>query len=165
VAATLRGAAVSRDDVVCRDAAIAGSVRVARTPEAGALLAVAFRPSGPSQDGAAVEVAARGAADAWTAPRLAIARAGDVAGPVPATAGRSAVAASVARSVQFNRVRVALVGADGAVGRRIDGPARSMPPPRTSVRVLPLGPGGRVTLLLTPEPGLRSWRASVLTLG
>jgi len=84
---------------------------------------------------------------------------------VTATAGRSAVAASVARGVQFNRLRVALVGADGAVGRRIDGPTRPTPPPRTGVRVLPLGPGARVVLLLTPAPALRSWRPSILTLG
>jgi hypothetical protein len=163
VAATLRGAAVARDDVVCRDAAFAGYVRVTATPGGGATAAAAFRPAGPSQDGTFVEVAARGATGAWTPPALAIARAGDVAGPVTATAGRSAVGASVGD--RFHRVRVALVGADGAVQRRIDGPTRPTPPPRTSVRVLPLGPGARVVLVLTPAPSLRSSRPSILTLG
>ena len=165
VAAALRATAVTRDDLVCRDGAVAGSVRVTATPGGGAIAAAAFRPADPSQGGAYVEVAARGATGAWTPSALAIARAGDVAGPVTATAGRSAVAASVARGVQFNRLRVALVGADGAVGRRIDGPTRPTPPPRTGVRVLPLGPGARVVLLLTPAPALRSWRPSILTLG
>jgi hypothetical protein len=112
-----------------------------------------------------VEVAVRDATGAWAPARLAIARAGDSTGPVPATAGRTAVAATVARGVQFNRVRVALIGADGAVVRRIDGPGRPTPPPNVSVRVLPLGPGARVALLLTPEPSLRSSRPSVLTMG
>jgi hypothetical protein len=163
VAATLRGAAVTRDDLVCRDAAVAGSVRVTATPEGGTVAVAGFRPADPSQGGAFVEVAARGASGAWTPSALAIARTGDVAGPVAATAGRSAVAASVGG--RSNRVRVALVGADGAVQRRIGGPIRPTPPPRASVRVLPLGPGARVTLLLTPAPTLRSARPSILTLG
>jgi hypothetical protein len=164
-AATLRAGAVAlADGVACRPGALVGRVALSRTASGGAILAVESVPQPvPAGGPSTIQVAARSDAGAWTAPVLAIAGPADLAGAARATRDRTAVAAS--RGARFNRVRVALVGPDGAVQRRLDGPARPTPPPNTSVRVLPLGPEARVALLLTPERTLRSSRASILTLG
>jgi hypothetical protein len=163
-AATLRGVVVTAAEIACRAGALPARLFLTRTAAGGVVLASGFVPQ-PVPQTNTIEVAARDAAGVWTPSRLAIAGAGDPSGAVPATQGRTAVAATVGRGLQFNRVRVALIGPDGTVQRRIGGPTRPTPPPRSSVRVLPLGPGARVTMLLTPEPSLRSSRVSILTLG
>ena len=165
-AATLRGAAADRVEVGCRDGVGFLRPRVVRAPQGGAVVAEEVTPYPFTPTGTTVEVTARDAAGAWSPPQLAIALVGDTADPAASTGGRTAVPAVVSRGgVQFTRLSVAVVGADGRVLRRIGGPARPTPPPNTSVRVLPLGPGARVALLLTPAPTLRSSRPSILTLG
>ncbi|HMN98125.1 MAG TPA: hypothetical protein PKD59_01810 [Miltoncostaeaceae bacterium] len=153
-------------EVACRPAALVGGIALSRTTFGAVIVANQFvRQPVTAAPAASIEVATRSAAGAWAPPVPAIAGPADLAGALHATRDRTAVPATVARGAQFNRVRVALVGPEGLLQRRIDGPARPTPPPHTSVRVLPLGPGARVALLLTPEPTLRSSRASILTLG
>ena len=163
-AATVRGTAVALVEVVCRPGTLVGQIGLARTTSGGAVLAVLLVAQ-PVPGASPIEVAARDALGGWGPSRPAIAGPADLAGAVESTGGRTAIPAVVARGVQFNRLRVAVVGADGTVLRRIDGPARPTPPRHTSVRVLPLGPGARVALLLTPAPTLSSSRPSILTLG
>jgi len=165
-AATLRGATVIPAPAACRPGARVGRVALSRTTFGGAILAVELVPQPvPAAGASTVEVTARSAAGTWAPPVLAIAGPTDLAGAVHGTRDRTAVSATVARGAQFNRVRVVLVGPEGLIQRRLEGPARPTPPPNTSVGVLPLGPGARVALLLTPERTLRSSRASILTLG
>ncbi len=163
-AASLRGSAVETVQVACRAGSLAGNVGVVRTTSNEVVIAAEFVPQ-PNPTSSTVEVAARDTSGRWGPSRLAIARVGVVADPVQATGGRTAVPAAVARGTQFDRVRVAVIGADGTVLRRIAGPARPTPPRNTSVRILPLGPGARVAMLLTRAPTIASERASILMLG
>jgi hypothetical protein len=154
VAAVLRGGAVTRDDVMCD---VGNAIDVVRTPSGGVILA---------SGGSSVQVSARQATAGWTPPQLALTRVGAFSGAVGGTGGRSAIPVVVeGTGGQFNRVRVAIVGADGAVLRRIAGPGRPTPPRHTGVRILPLGPGARVAMLLTRAPTIISERVSILTLG
>ena len=128
-AATLRGAAADRVEVGCRDGVGFLRPRVVRAPQGGAVVAEEVTPYPFTPTGTTVEVTARDAAGAWSPPQLAIALVGDTADPAESTGGRTAVPAVVSRGgVQFTRLSVAVVGADGSVLRRIGGPARPTPP-------------------------------------
>jgi hypothetical protein len=163
-AATLRGGVATLAEVACRPGTLAGALALSRTTSGGAILAMQFVPQPvPAGGPTTIEVAARSAAGSWGPATLAIAGPADLAGAALGTRDRTAVMGP--RGSGFNKVRVVVVGPDGGVQRRLGGPARPTPPPNTSVSVLPLGPGTRVTLLLTPERSLRSSRASILTLG
>ncbi|MGE0027199.1 MAG: hypothetical protein AB7O78_01130 [Thermoleophilia bacterium] len=165
-AATLRGVAVTPATVSCHPGASVGQLALSRTPYGNAILAAEFIPQPfPTAGAPFVETAARSIGGGpWSAPIVPIALPADLGGIAQGSAFRTAVAATVARGAQFNGVRVVILNEQGTLLRRIGGPAMPTPPRNTSVRVLPLGPGARVALLLTPEPTLTSSRLSILTL-
>ncbi|HTI35606.1 MAG TPA: hypothetical protein VL422_18165 [Miltoncostaea sp.] len=161
----LGGDSVTPADVMCGDRLRPFDVRMVPTGDGGALLAATL---GDPAIGTGIQsISTLGRTGTWTPSTVAIARPGRMAGLVPTTGDRAALVTATDTLSLKDAVRVALVRANGTVQRRIGGPGR---PARTlgRVQVLPLGPGARVALLLTPttSTGLRPpWRARILTIG
>jgi hypothetical protein len=165
-AATLRGARLIPATVSCHPGASVGRIALSRTPLGSLILAAQFMPQpAPTAGAPFIETAGWNFGDPWFPPIIPIALPGELAGIAQGSAFRPIVTATVARRGRFDAVRVVFLNEQGTLLRRLGGPAMPTPPRNTSVRVLPLGPGARVALLLTPERTLTSSRASILTLG
>ncbi|MGD9571436.1 MAG: hypothetical protein AB7V62_06130 [Thermoleophilia bacterium] len=169
--ATLRGSMVTPADVVCPSSGPPGEVRVAPAP-GGVVLATRVEPmpSGGSAAGQSLgvqDVAALRSPGTWTGVRRAVARESLTTGLAPTTRGRTAMLTVLYSRAGLDGVRVALIEPDGTVSSRIGGPARPAIPRSARVRLLPLGPGARVALLVVPRTftGRSGARASILTIG
>ena len=167
VAATLSASgAVARRDLACHDIASPGRVRVVATAGGGAQAAWWVLPdlrTGPPDETIEAYVRAPGGGD-WSPPLLAMARVRELEGLAPVAGARSLLLAEVARTASTRGVRAVLIGADGAIQRRLPGPVRPTAPSNLDTRILALGPGRLAALLLRPASVAGS-RASILTVG
>ena len=167
VAATLSpSSAVARRDLACHDIFSPGRLRVVPTPGGGAQAAWWVLPdvrTGAPDDTIETYVRAPGLGD-WSPPLLTVARVREMEGLATVAGGRSLLLAEVARTPSTRGVRAVLMGADGAVQRRLPGPVKPTAPSNLDTRILPLGPARLAALLLRPAPPGGS-RASLLTVG
>ena len=88
----------------------------------------------------------------WSPPLLTVTRVREMEGLTTVSGGRSLLLAEVARTSSTRGVRAVLMGADGAVQRRLPGPVKPTAPSNLDTRILPLGPARLAALLLRPAP-------------
>ena len=167
VAATLSpSSAVARRDLACHDIASPGRLRVVPTAGGGVQAAWWVLPDvrpGPPIDTIETYVRAPAGGD-WSAPLFAVARVRELEGLTTVAGGRSLLLAEVANTTSTRGVRAVLIGADGAIQRRLPGPVTPTARSNLDTRILPLGPARLAALLLRPATTTGS-RASLLTVG